>query len=193
MRLTWLFVTVLAMCVPDRASSAAEISFERDVRPIFKTHCFQCHGEGDEREGNLDLRLRRLAVAGGDSGAGDRAGKAEESLLYRRIRDGEMPPGKKKLRPRTRSRGSAAGSPPGRRRCGRSRRRSRAGTLITEEERSHWSFQPVKRPAPPAVQDRRARAHAHRRLPAGQAARAAIELFGRGRQGRRSSAARRST
>ncbi len=67
-------------------------SFERDVRPILKAACFQCHGENDEREGGLDVRLARLLKAGGDSGPAIEPGAAEESLLWERVRDGEMPP-----------------------------------------------------------------------------------------------------
>ena len=33
------------------------LTFERDVRPIFKAQCFHCHGEDDELHGGLDLRL----------------------------------------------------------------------------------------------------------------------------------------
>src|SRR5438067_2193216 len=74
-------------------------TFEADVRPILKAYCFDCHGEGPKLRGGLDLRLRRLAVQGGDSGPAVVAGKPQDSLLYRRVRDGEMPPRKKKLSP----------------------------------------------------------------------------------------------
>ncbi|MCA9068017.1 MAG: hypothetical protein KDA84_03805, partial [Planctomycetaceae bacterium] len=40
------------------ASAAAPLTYEADVRPILKAHCFQCHGEGGEKEGSLDLRLK---------------------------------------------------------------------------------------------------------------------------------------
>lgn len=148
-RLAWL----LALCIEIAYSAAglsAEPSFERDVRPIFKTHCFMCHGEAEKREGNLDLRLKRLAVAGGDSGAAIAPGSPDDSLLYRRVRAGEMPPGKKKL--------SAA-------EVAKIERWIAAGAttlrpepedvgpqpLITEEERNHWAYRPVKRVIPPTV------------------------------------------
>ena len=41
-----------------------EVSFERHVRPILKAHCLECHGEGEEIEGGLDLRLRRFILIG---------------------------------------------------------------------------------------------------------------------------------
>ena len=40
-------------------SPAAPV-FETHVRPILKAHCFHCHGEEDELQGGLDLRLVRL-------------------------------------------------------------------------------------------------------------------------------------
>ena len=58
------------------------ITFEQHVRPIFKAHCFRCHGGEEETKGGLDLRLRRLMVGGGDSGPAIVPGKHDESLLY---------------------------------------------------------------------------------------------------------------
>src|SRR5688572_7270142 len=75
------------------ASAQRAITFEEQVRPILKVHCFQCHGEGDELEGGLDLRLRRLMAQGGDSGPAMVEGNRDDSLIYQRVRDHEMPPG----------------------------------------------------------------------------------------------------
>ena len=79
------------------SSSLAELTFERDVRPILKAACFHCHGEDDVREGNLDLRLVRLMRTGGESGPAVTTGEPERSLLWKRIASDEMPEGKKKL------------------------------------------------------------------------------------------------
>ena len=64
-----------------RAAGAEGPIFERDVRPIFKAYCLDCHGGGEKLEGNLDLRLARFAAKGGDSGPAIVAGKPAESLL----------------------------------------------------------------------------------------------------------------
>jgi hypothetical protein len=138
-----------------RASETKALFYERDVRPILKTHCFQCHGEGGHLEGGLDLRLRRLISAGGDSGVAIVPGAPAESLLLQRLRSGEMPPEEVELRPddhelatieRWISGGAAA-------------RRDEPEDLdpdnyITEEERAFWAFQPVKPQRPPVVNHR---------------------------------------
>ena len=53
---------------PTPTPAVTTLTYEQHIRPILKTHCFQCHGEEDHREGKLDLRLRRLIIAGGESG-----------------------------------------------------------------------------------------------------------------------------
>src|SRR5215469_12283739 len=85
-----------AILLHGAASQAAESphTFESDVRPILKTHCFQCHGEDGAHKGELDLRLAWLAIKGGKSGAAIVPGKARESLLCTKITQGEMPKGK---------------------------------------------------------------------------------------------------
>jgi hypothetical protein len=89
-------------------------------------------------------------VAGGDLGPSVVPGKPGESLLFERVRDGEMPPGKtvKKLSAEQAAvieRWIAAGAPTAR----PEPEKLGAGTHFTEEERSFWSFQPIRRPGPP--------------------------------------------
>ena len=70
-----------------------KLTFERDIRPIFRAHCFDCHGAEKEVKGKLDLRLVRFMLAGGESGPAIVAGDADASYLVERVRAGEMPPG----------------------------------------------------------------------------------------------------
>ena len=74
------------------AQTADAPTFERDVRPILKTYCLDCHGGGEKLAGNLDLRLKRFAVKGGDTGPAIVPGNAAASLLIERMKSGEMPP-----------------------------------------------------------------------------------------------------
>ena len=61
--------------------AAETLTFEKNVRPILKTHCFQCHGEDGETKSGLDVRLARFIMKGGEDGPAIIPGKAAESLL----------------------------------------------------------------------------------------------------------------
>ena len=126
------------------------ITFEKDIRPILKTHCLQCHGEEGKREAKLDLRLRRLMVAGGESGPAIVVQKPAESLLVHRLRAGEMPPDGKVMPPREIAlieRWIAAGALTAK----EEPTDVAAIREITDEEKSFWSFQPLRRPVIPNV------------------------------------------
>src|SRR5712671_6024351 len=88
---------LLLACPP--LTAAALPTFEKDIRPILKAHCFDCHGEGEKLKGGLDLRLRRLMLKGGDDGPVIVPGKPEKSLLVKLVSSGEMPKREKKLTP----------------------------------------------------------------------------------------------
>ncbi len=145
-----IMLSVTARHVAD-GDELPHLHFERDVRPILKAHCWQCHGEEEELKGGLDARLARFLLQGGVSGPAVVPGQHTVSLIYQRIASGEMPPGKKNISSRdidTLVRWIDAGAkttrpepetlPP--------------GDTLTEEERLHWSFQPIRRPLLPDVQ-----------------------------------------
>jgi hypothetical protein len=122
--------------------------FEKDIRPILKAHCFDCHGEGEKLKGGLDLRLRRLMLKGGDEGPVIVPGKPDRSRLFKLVHSGEMPKREKKL---TREQIElikqwiATGAKTARPEPAELAR----GSVITEEERAFWSFQPIRRPVIP--------------------------------------------
>jgi hypothetical protein len=128
--------------------SDAAPTFERDIRPILKAHCFDCHGEGEKLKGGVDLRLRRLMLSGGDDGPVIVPGKPEKSLLFTMVQSGEMPDREKKLTAeqialiKTWIAAGANVTRPEPAEIGK-------GSGITEEERAFWSFQPIRRPAVP--------------------------------------------
>ena len=142
----YLFVA-LCFCLTADALPAAEppavaVRFETHVRAILKAHCWHCHGEEDQPEGALDLRLARFLLTGGDSGPAIVPGQPAESLLLERIESGEMPPGKKKLsdaeiatlKQWISDGGQTVRPEP---------ETLAVGDTFTNEEREHWSFQPV--------------------------------------------------
>lgn len=124
------------------------LTFEKDIRPILKANCFDCHGEGETLKGGLDLRLRRLMVTGGKTGPAIVPGKPARSRLVKLIRQGEMPKREKKLTPAqvaTIEKWIAGGA-----RTGRPEPAEVAqGMTITDEERQHWAFQPIRPPSVP--------------------------------------------
>ncbi len=136
-----------------QSSVAAEKSgprFETEVRSILKAHCWQCHGEADEKKGGLDTRLARFLIKGGESGPAIVPGKHTDSRLFKRVASGEMPPGAKRLSARdveVLARWIDAGA-----RTVRPEPASLADGSFTVEERQHWSFRPIRRPPSPAVQ-----------------------------------------
>ena len=132
---------------------APSLTFEKDIRPILKAHCFDCHGEGEKLNGGLDLRLRRLMLQGGDEGPVIVPGKPAKSALFKAVDSGEMPKRDKKL---TREQvalikkwidGGAKTARPEPAELGQ-------GSGITDEERAFWSFQPVRPPKVPATKSK---------------------------------------
>lgn len=147
-----LTLILLPASVPLEAAGNTEPLFERDIRPIFRAHCYDCHGASEELKGKLDLRLVRFMTQGGESGPVLVPGNPTESYFLERIKSGEMPPGDhrvpadqiailenwvatgaKTARPEPES------IPP--------------GLGISEEERGYWAFRPIGDPQPPEVAD----------------------------------------
>lgn len=130
------------------------VSYERDVRPILKEHCFHCHGEAESLAGGLDLRLRRLIVAGGGSGAAIEPGRHADSLLFQYVEGGDMPPQDEleltEEQVSVIARWIDAGAPT---EGSEPERTPQPGELIiTESERAHWSFRRVERPPVPTTE-----------------------------------------
>lgn len=71
--------------------------FNRDVLPILKAKCIDCHG-ATKKDGKLDLRTRAAMLKGGNTGAAIEPGKPDKSLLIELIHFNEMPPKKSKAR-----------------------------------------------------------------------------------------------
>jgi len=127
---------------------AADLTFEKDVRPILKTHCFQCHGEEGQTKGGLDVRLARFILKGGKHGPAIVPNKAAESHLLELVKKGEMPKGKTKLKDRdvaTLETWVAQGAKTAR------PEPEQLGPehAFTDEERAWWSLQPIQNPKAP--------------------------------------------
>jgi hypothetical protein len=142
-------VIVLVTGFASAALGSSALTFERDIRPILKAHCFQCHGEGEKLKGGVDLRLRRFMATNSESGRVMVPGKPGESVMVKMVASGDMPKGEKKLTPEQIAkleRWIEAGAP-----TLRPEPAEVPKFFITEEERQFWAFQPIKRTEPPAV------------------------------------------
>ncbi len=65
-------------------SFATAVDFAREVRPLLKARCFECHGPEKQKSG-FRLDLRAPAMKGGSSGPAIVAGKSSESPLIEHI------------------------------------------------------------------------------------------------------------
>ncbi len=96
------FVIACAIAVSSVASRAfaappanAPIDFERDVRPIFATSCYGCHGP-EKKKSDFRLDIKSAAMKGGDSGVDIIPGHSSDSPMIHRVtgqdKEGHMPP-----------------------------------------------------------------------------------------------------
>jgi hypothetical protein len=128
--------------------------FENKIRPVLVKNCYKCHSaESTKVKGELLLDTREGLLKGGKTGPAIVPGDLEKSLLIKAVRykdeDLQMPPKGEKLSetqiadleawvkmgaPDPRTAGKIAG---------------RSGKM--EAAKSHWAFQPVKKPEVPGV------------------------------------------
>ena len=62
------------------ASAGQQVSFSKDIKPIFEASCIKCHGRG-RTKGDLSIESRETLIKGGESGPAIIPGKSEESHL----------------------------------------------------------------------------------------------------------------
>ena len=122
----------------------AEVSFANEIGPLLNRHCVACHGEAIQQSG-LRLDRRDAAMQGGDSGSIISPGSPDTSALVQRLEGREglvrMPP--------------AAPLSADEIETFRAWIREGAawGMSTATTGAGHWSFQPIERPAVPAVRD----------------------------------------
>ncbi len=161
--LTGAFAAAAEADKPAPASTEAIQFFETKIRPVLADNCFRCHGPSKQR-GGLRLDNRADALTGGDNGKDIVPGDVDGSLLLQAI--AQTDPDLKPMPPPPNAKLSAAqiadltqwikiGAPwPGQEKAVASTSTIRRGKFqITDADRAHWAFQPVKRPAAPAVKN----------------------------------------
>jgi hypothetical protein len=160
-------ICVLILSIVSVPAAAIEIApsedqirfFEAKIRPVLLDQCTKCHGPQKQKAG-LRLDSREAILNGGETGPAIIPGKPQESLLVTAIRheaDGpKMPPSKKLPAPAIAdlTRWVEMGAPwPAEPDTGTTATpvKRRGEFQITEKDRAHWAFQPVRRPVPPVV------------------------------------------
>ncbi len=81
-----------AFARPSAPDKSDKVDFTRDIQPLLKAHCFQCHA-GSQNQGGLRLDSRESILKGGASGAVLTPGGGGTSLLVARLagQDGKPP------------------------------------------------------------------------------------------------------
>ena len=156
----WLLALIAMMAAEVCAAGDASLPeaeraklefFESRVRPILVQRCQECHGP-EKQESGFALVSREALLAGGQSGPAVVPGMPDESLLIQAVRhEGREMPLEGKLADDEIAvleqwvRDGAAWTTMG------------GGELLGDQERlfeqakSHWAFQPVRKPPVPAV------------------------------------------
>src|ERR1051326_3334102 len=158
----YLFAAVLATALirlQGAEPPAEQIEFfESKVRPIFADHCYTCHSEKAEKlKGGPLVDSAEAILKGGDTAPAVVPGDVEGSLLIKAVRytdaDLKMPPKNKKLSPEQIASLEAwvkMGAP-----MPRLAGATAPADGIAKVRARHWAFQPVKKPAIPAVKNSR--------------------------------------
>jgi Protein of unknown function (DUF1553)/Protein of unknown function (DUF1549)/Planctomycete cytochrome C len=161
--LLFQFLAAGCFCLPgqahaqDKSPTPEQVEFfEKSVRPILATHCYECHGP-EKHKGGLRLDSRATMLQGGGSGPAMMPGNARESLLVKAIHYSDLPkmPPKGKLGDAeiaTLSEWIRQGAPWPETTIA-VRPAAENGFTIRPQDREFWSFKPVGNPAVPAVQN----------------------------------------
>ena len=148
-----------AMADDRKADPDAVEFFESKVRPVLVEHCYKCHSaQAKAPKGGLRLDSLDGMKKGGDTGPAIVPGDADASLLVQAVRyqdeQTQMPP-KGKLTEATIAtleqwvRGGAVMPHGVEAAAVKARARSPPG-IDFEAARSHWAYQPIRKPAIPA-------------------------------------------
>jgi hypothetical protein len=87
----WSPVLIASMVLtPTLHAAGKDLTFERDIWPLFNNHCLACHG-GVHQRNDLDLRTIDGVLKGSKSGKAIVPGKPDESLLWQKVHADQMP------------------------------------------------------------------------------------------------------
>ena len=126
---------------------AATVDYENEIKPLLQQRCYSCHSRLKQK-GELRLDAGVLIHKGGKQGASVVPGKSADSRLLQRVLatsdDERMPPEGKPLTPEQIAllkNWIEQGA------------RHPSAEVVPSTPAEHWAFQPVRRPALPAVKN----------------------------------------
>jgi mono/diheme cytochrome c family protein len=142
--LSWKLAVFAAVLATALRAAIAPVDYTRDVKPIFRQHCYRCHG-ASQQKGGLRADTVAFLIAGGDIGPAFKAGNSGASLLVQAILGmhddiAQMPYKKPPLGEGEIAKIRAwidAGAP--------------APDTEEPEKDLHWAFVAPKRPEPPHI------------------------------------------
>mgnify|MGYP001253119851 CR=1 FL=1 len=149
-------VLFLSVGVAGAADSAGLEFFEKKIRPVLISECYQCHSKDEKVKADLRLDWKGGWQEGGDSGAAIIPGRVGKSLLIQAIRHGDadlqMPPKKKLTAEQIADfeKWVAMGAPDPR---ANAEATAQDKQMDLEAARRFWAFQPVKAPDAPKLKD----------------------------------------
>ena len=149
-------VLFLSAGVAGAADSAGLEFFEKKIRPVLISECYQCHSKDEKVKADLRLDWKGGWQEGGDSGAAIIPGRVGKSLLIQAIRHGDadlqMPPKKKLTAEQIADfeKWVAMGAPDPR---ANAEATAQDKQMDLEAARRFWAFQPVKAPDAPKLKD----------------------------------------
>ena len=146
-----LVLTCLLFPPNETAKETSTLDYVRDIKPILKFHCIDCHGV-DEQESGLRLDAAQFIRKGGNRGKILMEGDAANSMLLQvLIKSGNIP----QMPPES--------DPLPEKEIAILKRWIDAGAKMPSQEivnsadnlTSHWAFQPRTHPTPPAIENSR--------------------------------------
>ena len=149
-------VLFLSAGVDGAADPAGLEFFEKKIRPVLISECYQCHSKDEKVKAGLRLDWKGGWQEGGDSGAAIIPGRVGKSLLIQAIRHGDadlqMPPKKKLTAEQIADfeKWVAMGAPDPR---ANAEATAQDKQMDLEAARRFWAFQPVKAPDAPKLKD----------------------------------------
>ncbi len=144
----------LGLAQDKKPTPAAIQFFETKVRPVLVENCFECHA-GKKQKGGLHVDSLTALLEGGDTGPAIVPGHPEKSLLVKAIlQDGKLKMPKNKKLKRDEIDALTQWIKMGAPWPGGATPAKKGEFAISDKDRAHWAYQPVKRPSLPEVKNK---------------------------------------